>query len=146
MKTMIKKATGLVLSPSDFRELNYCIQCGKMTDCLVNKKCSECLDLVPCEMCEVLLHDGERKFYSYDTKEQKRDEDLIQYTSKQSIREFLEIEIESNKFSETLCKSCVGWEKRVKDVCFLCDNDFKNSREHYKLNGNMCPECATQFQ
>lgn len=145
---MIRKDTGVRLTPLEFRALNYCIGCGKMLQITYGSKCQECLEknLVHCEMCEILLEKGIRKHYSYDIREDKRDEELIQKVSKELVREFLELEEIDNKFSDTLCKSCFGWEDRMKDICFMCDNDFSNSREHYKLNGNMCPECATQFQ
>jgi hypothetical protein len=145
---MIRKHTGVIFTPKEFRELNYCVGCSKMLEIQFGGKCPECLEknLQPCEMCEIMLESGKHKHYSYDIREDKRDGERVQYVSKKLVREFLEIEEKDNKYSDTLCKFCQGWESRIKDICFLCDNDFVNSREHYKLNGNMCPECSTQFQ
>ena len=95
---------------------------------------------------EIVLKTGEQKHYTYDIREIKRDEEKIQYLSKEPMREFVELEEVNNKYSDTLCVDCKDWEKRMKDICFLCDNDFSNSREHYKLNGNMCHKCMIQFQ
>lgn len=144
---MTRKSTGTKFTPQEFKKLNYCVECGKVLDIKHGGKCKECLDnnLVPCEICEVLLRKGIFNYYSYDIRENKR-EDVIPYVSKQLVREFLEIKKVNNKFSDTLCKDCQDWESKVKDICWKCDNDFNNSRENYKLNGNMCPECVTQFQ
>jgi hypothetical protein len=145
---MIRKSTGVVFSPQEFRELNNCLGCGRALKIAPLEKCQDCRDknLTPCEMCEIILETGIHTHYTYDIRENKREGDREQYVSKESMREFLETEEVDNKYSNTLCKSCQDWENRIKDICWMCDNDFSNTKENYKLNGNMCEICSPQFQ
>jgi len=145
---MIKEFTGITYTPKEFRFLNQCLRCGKATLMPEESLCEKCTkkNLPTCEMCEIILKKGIREHYYYDTKNCKRDKDLIQKVSKELIREFVRLEEVDNIHSENLCTNCEGWEKRMSNICFLCQNSFWNSKENYKINGNMCPECATQFQ
>lgn len=144
---MIKKLTGTVFTPQEFKELNRCVYCGKAEKIKYGGKCSECwaIDYKNCEMCEIVLRDGFYKFYSYDNREDKRETEIEFKANKHKIREFVAYEERHNMLTDSMCKSCVGWEKRMKDICWKCDNDFYNNKENYKLNGNMCEECALLF-
>ena len=146
--SMIKKFTGVEYTPQEFRKLNQCLRCGKATTISKESLCEKCAkeNLPNCEMCEIILKKGVKEHFLYDTKEYKREEDLIQKVSKELVKEFSWEEDNDNIYSKTLCKSCQDWESRMRNICWLCDNSFINSRENYKLNGNMCPECATLFQ
>lgn len=144
---MIKK-TGVKFTQSEFRELNYCVRCGKMSNIKYGGICDECIEknLKSCEMCGSILEKGVHKHYSYDTTGSKRDGDITPYVSKNPMIEFIEEIFKDNIFSDTLCKNCQGLEKRIKNICFMCGGNFINSRENYKLNGNMCELCSAIFQ
>lgn len=148
MKTMIRKPTGVKFTPQEFRELNYCLGCSRMLKIGKKEKCLECIakDLKPCEVCGRLLEKGIHKHYAYDIKEDKRDEELIHYVSKKNVKEFLEIEEVDNIFSDTLCVDCKDWKSKIKNVCWICGDDFHNSEDYYKLNGNMCELCLAYYR
>ena len=139
--------TGVEFEPKVFRKLNYCLGCSRKLEIPKKSFCVECQakNLSKCQVCECRLEKGLHKHYYYYSGIFDRDE-VVARSNKACLIEFLEVSEYDNKHSNTLCKSCKDWQKRIKDVCYMCDNDFKNSREHYKLNGNMCQECLIQFQ
>lgn len=142
-----KKATEVISTPKEFRELNQCVYCGKADKIEYGGICNECkkLNYKNCDICEIVLRNGIYKFYSYDNREDKRESDIEFKAQKNNVREFVTIEEIHNIHDEKLCKNCVGWEKRMKDICWKCNNDFYNTKENYKLNGNLCEECALLF-
>ena len=144
---MIKQLTGVKFTPKEFRKLNYCISCSVMLNIPKGKKCNECLEkhFIHCEVCEIILQRGIKKHYSYDIRDEVRNDDMAHKISKEMVREFLETEEVNNKHSETLCTDCVNFEKRIKNKCWTCDSEFINSVENYKLNGNMCVRCSYTF-
>lgn len=139
------KETGRLIAPKDFRKLNYCLGCSHKLEIPKKSFCRECLDkgLTNCEMCECRLEKGLHKHYYYYSGEFDKDEVVVR-TNKTFLREFLEETEYDNKYNDTLCKSCKGWKKKNK--CFMCLKGFKNSRENYKLNGNLCGDCVIRFQ
>lgn len=148
MKTMTtKKLTGVIFTPQEFRELKQCVCCGKAENILEGELCCECkkVDYKNCEICEIVLRKGIYNFYSYDNREDKRESDTKFHGQKNNIREFITIKEIDNIENNTLCKNCIDWEKKMSDICWKCDNDFYNNKEHYKLNGNLCEECALIF-
>jgi len=144
---MIKKTTGVTFTPQEFRELNQCVCCGKADKIQYGGFCSECskINHKYCDICEVVLRKGKYKFYNYDNRDDRKEFDIKFKAIKKIVREFVTEEERDNFGSEILCKDCIGWENRMKDICWKCDNDFTNTKENYKLNGNMCEECALLF-
>lgn len=143
--TMIKKFTGVTFTPDKFREMMRCHQCGIVSESVDFGLCKKCelLDLKKCKVCECLLRDNVCNFYTYDIKENKRENGVEFKVSKEVVREFIyKREPMHLPVSDSMCSGCVGWEERIKDFCFLCDAKFPNTEEHYKLNGNMCQDCV----
>ena len=96
---------------------------------------------------KVVLRKGLHKFYTYDTREVHRDGSVEFNPIKELVREFTYHDYPAyEQYSDTMCVGCIGWEEKIKDVCWMCDNDFTNSRENYKLNGNMCEHCSARFE
>lgn len=141
---MSKIFTGVVLTPINFRELNYCLFCGKECKIKYGGTCKECkkLNYKHCKICTIVLRKGWYDFYTYDTTEDKRDYGINFKPNKRKIREFVEKEYIDNIGSEDLCKGCIEWQNRMQDVCPKCDNDFSNNEEHYKQYGNLCYDCV----
>lgn len=141
---MYKKETGVRFTPQEFRELNYCVCCGKEEKIEYGGRCSECstIEYKHCEICDIVLRKGTYKFYSYDTKEDKRDSEVQFKANKRDVKEFVDTKNLDNIGSETLCKGCLNWEEKMSDVCPRCDNDFYNNKEHYKQSGNLCDYCV----
>lgn len=147
MKTKIP--TGNTFNPDEFKLLVTCVICGRANK---NERCDGCKDLKfdTCEMCDVLLRKGIQTHFSYDIREVKRNVDSFKI-SKALIREFLtESEpLYPHAFPDTtihLCSGCKDWEKLMKNKCWNCYRKFKNSKENYKLNGNMCKDCSTLLE
>lgn len=145
---MIKKQTGRKFTPDDFRKLNQCVQCGKASEIKKGELCPDCtaLDLGKCEICEMVLRTGLQTYYTYDIQDDHRDTGVEFKANKASVKEFVYQEMPYHpKYSDNLCSGCVDWDKRMKDICWNCDNDFTNTKENYKTNGNMCELCSAQF-
>lgn len=142
-----KKPTGRVCTPKQFRVLNQCIECGKAGMQDKETKCDDCmkLELNHCEMCTILLRNGTYKFYTYDIKDDKRSDDVQFILSKNGVREFT-YEKTYCENVEGLCHKCVDWKTKIKNICWGTHTTFKNTKENYKLNGNMRPEYAELFQ
>lgn len=145
---MIKKSTGLVLTPNQYRSFEQCVMCSKASEIPYKGKCEDCvsIDFKYCEICEKVLRGGLHKFYSYDNRDIHRDVGISFLASKENVREFVfEEMLPDLQDGQTKCYDCIDFEKRVKDICFWCDNDFTNSVENYKINGNSCKECVAIF-
>lgn len=144
---MIKKKTGIVYTPEEYRKLNRCLTCGKACNIKKESLCENCIakDFKKCEVCEIILRQGWHKYYKYDTKEHLRDIDLHFKVSKNIVKEFLIKDKHDKLIQENICNSCIGWESRIKNICYWCDSEFINSRENYKLNGNTCLKCVEYF-
>ena len=146
---MIKKKTGVVFTPAEYRTLEQCTHCLKASPIEYGKMCEECskVDFKYCEVCEKVLRGGLHRFYSYDNRDNHRETEIEFLASKEKIREFVfEEMLPTLHPDQTICNDCVGFEKRMSDICFWCDNDFYNNVENYKLNGNTCEECVARFQ
>lgn len=142
---MIKSQTGITFTPAEFRKLNTCLSCGKASDIKKGKQCDSCMskNLQHCDMCEIILRNGEIEYYSYDIKDDFRIEELDFKASKELVKEFKYTETENNPIRpDLLCSVCVNWESRMKNKCWDCGCNFINNKLNYKLNGNMCRVCA----
>lgn len=142
---MIKTPTGVKYSPQSFRELDQCVTCGKVGTCGYGNNCESCTkeNLPKCHVCGIILREGFKNFYTYDIREEHRDGENELKASKECVVEFIyEREPLYTKISDDMCSGCINWKSRMKDVCMTCDNDFDNTEDNYKLNGNQCPECA----
>lgn len=144
---MKKKLTGVSFTPNQFRELHQCVECGKAGKYGEEQKCESCikLNLKHCDMCEILLRNGVFAFYTYDIKEDHRENGVEFKANKERIREFIYYK-EYFEWHDQLCAECMGWEKNVKNKCWGTGVTFKNTKENYKLNGNMHPEYAQLFE
>lgn len=146
---MSKKITGRLFEPQEFRKLNRCLSCGKACQIKKNENCDECIkaNFKQCEICDIILYEGTREYYSYSIREFERGPDVRLKVSSEPVREFIYKEKPYHeKYSDIMCMGCKDWESRMKQVCFLCRGGFDNFKEHYKVNGNMCRLCAAQFQ
>lgn len=145
---MKKKLTGVQYTPEEFRKLEQCISCLHATSIEYGGRCGKCyvIEFKYCEMCDVVMREGIHRFYSYDNRDIHRENGIEFLASKEPVREFIFEEDLPPLEHPTLCNDCIGWEAKMKDICWFCDNDFDNSKENYKLNGNMCLECSAQFQ
>lgn len=145
---IIKKQTGRKFTPEAFRKLDKCNNCGK-AGIWIQERCDECTSLVfrECAICDFALRTEQQKFYAYDNRAVHRDNRDVFLLSKELIWEFSSTdEPKYPAVSESLCSGCVGWQERMKDICWMCDNDFENDLFNYKLNGNMCEFCSTLFE
>lgn len=149
---MIKQATGVSYTPKEFRKLNQCVQCGIAGEIDYDAKCGKCSleNISCCNMCDSLLREGKFIFYTYDIKDDYRDGgiNLRATKSKKTIGLINEFTYES-EFShsrEDLCDRCIGWEDRKKNLCWKCGIGFTNTKENYKLNGNMCEYCSKIYK
>lgn len=144
---MTKKQTGRSFSPEEFRALPKCLGCGIVLAQEI-PYCEEChkQEVIKCEMCEAVLREGQWKAYAYDIKEVYRDNKDLKVSKERVIEFFYYTESMAVKAEDGLCTGCVDWKTRMKNICFLCDNDFENTKENYKLNGNMCEFCSPQFE
>lgn len=145
---MIKIPTGVTYTPKEFRSLNQCVQCGKSDNIPRGSSCEYCFqrNIPHCDICDILLRDGDYDYYTYDIKEISRDGDIKLLASKELVREFVYTETSSNPSNpEMLCVRCVGWEARMLNKCWDCGREFNNSKENYKENGNMCAGCALRY-
>lgn len=140
---MVRILSGVTFTPQEFKEFNQCVYCGKVDKIPYGGTCEQCrlVGYKKCEMCEIILRCGEYSFYSYDNREDKREADIKFKANKNDVREFVEKKYIDNIFSDTLCKDCSDWKSKMSDICWKCDNDFYNTKENYKLNGNLCPDC-----
>lgn len=145
---MIKRKTGVEYTPEQYRKLNRCLTCGKACDIKKESLCKNCLakNFKRCEICEIILKEGWHKYYKYDTKENLRDVDLHFKVSKNIVKEFLIKDKHDKLKCENICNSCIGWEQRIKNICYWCDKEFINNKENYKLYGNACIECVKRFE
>jgi hypothetical protein len=155
MKTTVtvKRATGVEYTPQEFRKLKECIECGKATPTVKpfkkakGQRCEQCRSVVipHCEMCDVLLRNGKHVFYTYDIKNDHREQGVGFKVSKELVREF-EYELDfSNPLNDySLCKFCTDWEMDFSTVCGMCDKLFPNTKEHYKEHGNLCKHCIEE--
>lgn len=146
---MNKKPTGVKFTPDEFRLLNKCERCGKACHISTGELCRDCFmaDVPSCKMCDVLLRQGNSKFYTYDIKEDHREGEVGFKASKECVREFSYSTEFNNPFNlEGLCSECVDWQQKVKNKCVSCDMNFINSGEHYKINGNFCGNCAMKAE
>ena len=41
------------------------------------------------------------------------------------------------------CKDCEFVEKQVKDRCYVCEKNFRNTLSHFITYGNMCRNCVS---
>ncbi len=147
---MFKKTTGVKYTPQEFRKLNQCLTCGKADSYIeVESQCNECQakGFKKCKYCEIVLKEGVMIRYTYDIKEFRVDEEKRFKAKEQMIAEFSYESLPiSEKFSEDECEDCALSGEGMKNICFWCDEDFKNNLEYYKLNGNTCEKCLTKFQ
>lgn len=144
---MVKKQTGRKLTPQEFRKLNNCVFCGKAETIPHGGRCEECakIDFKHCEICELVLRTEPYTSYVYDIREDHREIEFK--VNKEYVIEFVYSENPYyKKHSDTLCEGCVDWEKTMKDICWSCDNDFYNNKEHYKINGNLCEVCVASSE
>lgn len=96
-------------------------------------------------MCEVLLRSGVYKFYTYDIKEDHRNDDTKMNASKELVREFT-YEKTYEPHDENLCSKCINWRDDRIHKCFTCEKEFLNTDTNYRLNGNICETCALKFE
>lgn len=146
-KNMIKFKTGFKYDPTEFRKLNQCVQCGFASNICNGGVCDKCtsLDFKKCDICEILLRDGTYTFYTYDTDESYRNIDFK--INKKDVVEFSYTREEHHKSSvDGLCVDCILWQTRMKHKCVCCDSRFLNTKENYKLNGNMCDFCSLYYE
>lgn len=146
---MIKKITGLKLTPAEFRKLERCVTCLKASDIKLGQKCESCLkiDYKFCSKCESILREGLHIFYGYDNTDNHRESEFDFLVSKSMIREFVFEETLPPLQSPTVCNRCLSvGDSGMKDICFWCGNDFYNDIINYKLNGNTCEECESKFE
>lgn len=142
---MLKTITGIKFTPENFRKLEQCVCCLKASKINYGEKCEDCskINFKYCEMCESILRSGLHRYYSYDNRDTHRDNGIGFLASKEMIREFVfEETLPIIPINETICENCKGWKEWMKDICYWCDNDFLNNKDNYKINGNMCEECA----
>lgn len=148
-KAMNKKLTGVIYTAREFRKLNQCLRCGKVSDIEIESLCDECkeMNLSNCEICEIVLRKGIHKFYTYNTKDRHLEDESDLKPNTKLVKEYC-VRKESlyPQFSETLCSGCADWESQMKNKCWCCRNVFENSKENYKLNGNMCVKCMPLFE
>lgn len=148
---MQKVFTGRIFTNEEYFSRFRCLQCGIIiTDdnkCEEQKLCIKCkeLDLKRCEGCTILCREGLSMFYNYDSeeeiviKERKKNK-----RNKTGYKEFLTAEMKERE-TKTLCKTCIDWKSKVKDVCFDCGRSFDNTPSHYKSNGNYCISCVRKY-
>lgn len=143
-RRMIKTPTGVRYSPKQFRKLNTCLICGRASRIKKESRCPSCIaeNLKDCEVCGIILRSGVKTYYLYDIRAEHR-EGVNFKASKEYVIEFsYEREPFYEKFTDTLCRQCFGWQLRIKYICMTCNLPFKNTEENYKLNGNQCGDCA----
>lgn len=145
---MIKSRTNIQYTPEEYRKLNRCLTCGKADNIEKESHCNKCSEIQfkKCDMCESILREGWCEYFKYDTKEYPRDVDVEFKVSKNIVKEFLILDFHEKLKSDTYCNSCIDWEKRIKNICYWCDNNFINNKQRYKLYGNACENCVKHFQ
>ena len=150
---MIKNLTGIEFTPSEFRKLNKCLGCGiRRTYIQKDGLCNDCVakDFQKCSSCGGILRYGEEKFYSYDIKEVRNEENKKFKAKQQPVKELTYISpIYSLKVEGSdMCASCIEIKANLKftNICFVCWNVFKNSWLNYKLNGSVCEICAPLYK
>lgn len=145
---MVKNPTGVTYTPKEFKKMVQCLRCGKACTKLDDGLCDSCkmVNAKPCKTCEILLRQGECRFYSYDIKEFHREEGKFT-ASKELVREF-SCDKAYVKESDDYCVSCLNedLESLRKDWCYICNAHFNNTVENYKANGNFCPFHADKIQ
>lgn len=149
MTKMIKQPTGKKYKPADFRKLNQCVYCGLAQLISEGEACEPCKakNYKNCECCEAVLRKGTYKVYTYDTREIHRDGRVDFNPIKELVKEFVSDEKPYHEqWSETLCVGCINWFEKVRNVCWMCENDFENTLQNYKLNGNVCGHCSRDIE
>lgn len=142
------QSTNTSFPPELFKQLNRCIYCSKARIEIVRGgQCETCdNDERPknkCEVCGIILRNGEYTFFSYDNKDEHTGDGFI--GMKSSIKEFRYKKSYSHDAYGKTCKDCVNWREEIENKCWCCACSFNNNEENYKLNGNLCDLCATGF-
>lgn len=157
----IKKLTGRTFKPFEYKKLTKCVVCGivvpnkckdnncKDTDTPCKSHYCETCSLVKldrCKYCTGVFHDKPFLSYTYDIRELKRDNGLEFKVSKVLIREFKYMkEPVFLRFKKDICIDCADIKDRIKNHCFTCGNEFKNSLFNRIKNGNMCEFCVFRY-
>ncbi len=143
---MFKKLTGVNYSPDEFRKRKICLFCGRAT-ITENDMCDECIlkNYKICDMCGIVLRKGTYTFYFYDNRDEKRENEFGFKINKSMIREFSYTVNKDNHNEENICRDCENWKIHMHNKCCECKKDFENTKENYKINGNMCPTCSIKY-
>ena len=158
----IKKLTGRVFKPAEYKKFTKCVVCGivvrnkcKNNNCQDTDEpceshyCEACVlvKLDRCRVCSGVFHKEPVLTYTYDIRELKRDNGLEFKVSKVLIREFKYMkEPITIRFKGDLCTDCVGFEERIKNECYICGAEFQNTILNRIQNGNMCEFCVFQYK
>jgi hypothetical protein len=106
-----------------------CVSCGIYARKL---KCPECKKLDKCKLCGILCKvNPTNKVYNY----------IRNKTTNLFDEVFHEIDTRCEILSDSFCAECLGWEKFMKNVCFVCGGVFFNTYKNFKDRGNCCAEC-----
>lgn len=146
---MRKIKTGVYYTPQEFRLLNQCVRCGHALAIEKGGMCDECRlkNLPICEICGIVLRVGLHEFYTYDNKDNHRDNGKQFLPSKEMIREFVYEKQSSypQVNGSEICSGCAMIDySRIKDICYWCGRNFINSVEHYHKFGNTCEVCVPE--
>lgn len=143
---MTKTATGVKYTPFEFRNLNKCVECGRASAGIAyGAKCDDCAvaNRQKCEVCEIVLRTGKNKFFTYDNQEEYRGDSVDFKVNKAHIREFYYLrEAMYPPISDTMCAGCKNWQAKIKHKCWVCKDNFNNTESNFKINGNVCFDCA----
>lgn len=142
---MIKIPTGITFTPSEFKTLNKCTECGRASKIDYGGRCNMCIlaERKHCKVCDIILRTGSQRYYAYDIKEEYRGDTYEFKANKNAVCEFYYIKDSYYPpYSEDMCIGCVGFEVLIQNRCWVCKDEFDNSVEHYKINGNTCLACA----
>lgn len=145
---MQKTKTGVCFTPEEYRNLNHCVSCSKACAIGYGEMCDECkaTPMKFCDVCGIRLRDGSEKFYKYDNNDDLRDHNDDLKVSKNLIREFVILRSPfSPPLTDSLCTGCQDWKKKIKHTCWVCGDEFENSKENYKENGNCCGKCVAKY-
>lgn len=125
--------TGKKIPAVEFSKGNLCSRCGIFGE---KKVCDKCKDLKNCSVCEIVLRGKKYDFYQYD---------YVQMPGKSDGRFYREIrKPQMNCYTHDgfTCDDCRDYKSRIKNVCWACDDFFRNSATRFKKYGNLCKECT----
>lgn len=113
----------------------FCLTCGIYARGLI---CKSCKKLSKCKLCGIVCKvNPTNKLYTYRR---------VQGDRKISNELYQEINTKCQTLTKDgLCETCIDWESRVKNICYFCGKNFKNSFLHYRDKGNCCIDCDKQI-